>query len=194
MKTYGDPQSAMCRISSFLMDVYEDDCLQNLAVGDHKLGNLQQIHDKILKKLECMAHAQWRDTRIGSYLIPFCCKTATLCMMYTMEGLRITGIITTSTNLEGSHHWTGWPAGSEFDESDITDTEGIRDTVEESTDTEMAWHAGATLMISTDREKIQLEALAREQDQAMSRALWEVQQWHLEEIQLMASTTQGRSN
>ena len=72
--------------------------------------------------------------------------------------------------------------------------EAIRDTAEEGTDTEMARHAGTTLMISTDREKIRLETLAKEQDWAVSRALWEVQQHHLEELQLMASTTQGQNN
>ena len=85
----------------------------------------------------------------------------------------------------------GWPASSEFEESDIRDMEAICDTAEESTDTEMAWHAGATLMISSDREKIWLEALTKEQDQAMSRALWDVKKPNLEELQLTASITQG---
>ena len=191
MKTYRDPQSAICCIGSFLSNVYEDTRLQNLAVDEPKPGNLQQIHDEMLKKLECMAHAWQHDACIGGYPIPFCCETATLCKMYTMEELHVAGFITPCTNLEVSHHWTGWPAGSEFEESNITDIEAVRDTTEESTDTEMAQHAGATLMISTDREKIWLEALAKEQDWAMSRDLWEVQQCHLEDLQLMASTTRS---
>ena len=140
-----------------------------------------------------MAHARRHDTCIGGYPIPFCCETAMLCKMYTLEELRVTGI-TIPSNLEVGHHWTWWPAGSEFKESDITDMEAICNTTEESTDTEMARHAGATLMISSDREKIRLEALTKEQDWAMSRALWEVQQHHLEELQLTASTTQGWNN
>ena len=83
MKTYRDPQAEMCCIGSFLMDVYEDAHLQNLIVGEPKLGNLQQIHDEILRKLECMAHTHWHDAHIGGYPIPFCCEIATLCKMYT---------------------------------------------------------------------------------------------------------------
>ena len=57
--------------------------------------------------------------------------------MYTMEQLCGTGIVTTSTNLEGHHLQTGQPAGSELCKSNITDTEGACDTAEENTDTEM---------------------------------------------------------
>ena len=193
MKTYGDPQAEMCPIGSFLTDVYEDTRLQNLTVGEPKPGNLQQIHDKILRKLECMAHARWCDARIGSYPIPFCCEIAILCKMYTLEELRVTGI-TIPSNLQEGHHRMGWPAGSEFEESDITDMEAVCNTTEESTDTEMAWHASTTLMISSDREKIWLEALTKEQDWAVSRALRDVQQCHLEEMQLTASITQGHND
>ena len=189
MKTYGDPLAEMCRIDGFFSDIYEDAHLQNLTVGTPKLGNLQQIHNEIIKKLECMAHTHQRNTCISGYPIPFCCEPATLYKMYTMEELCIAGIVTISTNLEGSHVGTRWPARSEFEESHITDTKGIHDTVEESTDTEMAHHASATLMITSDREKIQLEALAKEQDWAMSRSLRQVQEQHLEVMHATASST-----
>ena len=57
MKNYGDPQIEMCQIGSFLSEVYDNARLLNLTVGKPKLGNLTQIHDKVMKKLECMAHA-----------------------------------------------------------------------------------------------------------------------------------------
>ena len=57
MKNYGDPQSQMCCIDSFLSEVYDDARLLNLAIGEPKPGNLTQIHDEVMKKLECMAHA-----------------------------------------------------------------------------------------------------------------------------------------
>ena len=89
----------------------------------------------------------------------------------------------------------GWLAEFEPSKNDITDTEGTRDTARESTDTEMAQCADSTLMISSDQEKLHLEALAREQDRAMSRALKEVQDRHMEEMEAMASTTTcGRSD
>ena len=56
MKNYGDPQSPMCHIGSFLSDMYNDARLLNLTMGEHKPGNLAQIHDEVMKKLECMAH------------------------------------------------------------------------------------------------------------------------------------------
>ena len=57
MKNYGDPQSQMCHISGFLSEVYDDARLLNLTVGKPKPGNLAQIHDEVMKKLECIAHA-----------------------------------------------------------------------------------------------------------------------------------------
>ena len=57
MKNYGDPQSQMCHIGSFLSEVYDDARLVNLAVGEPKPRNLTQIHDEVMKKLECMAYA-----------------------------------------------------------------------------------------------------------------------------------------
>ena len=87
MKNYRDPQSQMCRIGSFLSEVYNDARLVNLTVGEPKPGNLAQIHDEVMKKLECMAHARWHDAHIGGYPIPFCCEPATLRKMYTLEEL-----------------------------------------------------------------------------------------------------------
>ena len=68
-------------------------------------------------------------------------------------------------------------------------TEEVCDTAGESTNVEMAWHTDTTLMISTDEEKLCLDALAREQDRAVSKALCEVQDWHTEEFKAAASTT-----
>ena len=75
--------------------------------------------------------------------------------------------MTTSANPVTSR----WPAGSEFEESDITDTEGLHDMVEESTDMEMARQAHTILMITSNREKVQLEALVKEQDRAINEAV-----------------------
>ena len=69
----------------------------------------------------------------------------------------------------------GWSAESAIGESDVTDTEGACDTTEESTGAEMAWCTGTTLMISTDRKKLRLSALAREQDRVVTQALQKVQ-------------------
>ena len=82
---------------------------------------------------------------------------------------------------------SGQPAGSEFEESDITYTEGLCQVMEESTDTEMA-HQTHTLMITSDREKVRLEALMREQDHAVDEAMRQVQERHLEEVQAIANT------
>ena len=87
MKNYRDPQSQMCRIGSFLSEVYNDARLVNLTMGEPKPGNLTQIHDKVMKKLECMAYACQCDACIGGYPIPFCCESTTLQKMYTMEEL-----------------------------------------------------------------------------------------------------------
>ena len=87
MKNYGDPQSQMCRIGSFLSEVYDDTRLVNLPVGKPKLGYLTQIHNEVMKKLECMAYTRCHDAHIGGYPIPFCCESMTLWKMYTMEEL-----------------------------------------------------------------------------------------------------------
>ena len=142
----------MCHIGSFLSEVYDDARLVNLAMGKPKPGNLTQIHDEVMKKLECMVFACRCDAHIGGYPIPFCCESATLQKMYTMEELQAAGVITAMTT-SANPVTSGWPAGSEFEESDITNTEGLCEVTEESTDTEMAWQTH-TLMITSDREKV----------------------------------------
>ena len=181
MKNYGDLESQMCHIGGFLSEVYDDTRLVNFAIGEPKPGNLAQIHDKVMKKLECMAHARWRDTHISEYPIPFCCKPATLCKMYTLEELQMAGIVTTMTT-SADPVTSGWPTCSEFEESNITDTEGLHEVIEESTDTEMVRQTHTTLMIISDREKVRLKALVKEQDCAINEAVRKVQEWHLEEV------------
>ena len=61
--------------------------------------------------------------------------------------------------------------------------------VEESTETEMAWQTHTTLMITSNREKVWLEALVKEQDCAMSEAVRQVQEQHLEEVQAIIDAT-----
>ena len=85
---------------------------------------------------------------------------------------------------------SGWPAGSEFEESDITDTEGLCEVVEESMDTEMAWQTHTTLMITSDREKVWLKALIKEQDHAVNEAVRQVQERHLEEVRAITNAAQ----
>ena len=192
MKNYGDPQSQMCHIGGFLLEVYEDARLVNLAIGKPKPGNLTQIHDEVLKKLECMAYACWCDAHISGYLIPFCCKTATLQKIYTLQELRATRVIT-SLSTSADPVTSGWPAGSELEESDITDTEGFRKVMEESMDTEMVWQTH-TLMITSDRKKVRLETLIKEQDCAVDEALRQVQEWDLEEVQAIADAVWHRED
>ena len=102
-----------------------------------------------------------------------------------MEELPAAGIVTAMTT-SANPVTSRWPAGSEFEESDITDTEGLHKVIEESTDTEMAWQTH-TLMITSDREKVWLEALVKEQDRAINEAVRQVQEWHLEEVQAIAN-------
>ena len=102
MKNYGDPQSQMCHIGSFLSDMYDDARLVNLTMGEPKPGNLTQIHDEVMKKLECMAYAHWcnarqRNAHIGGYPIPFCYEPVTLRKMYTMDELQAANIVTAMT-------------------------------------------------------------------------------------------------
>ena len=192
MKNYGDPQSQMCRIGGFLSEVYEDARLVNLAIGKPKPGNLTQIHDEVLKKLECMAYACRHDTRIHGYPIPFCCETATLQKIYTLQELQAAGIITSLTT-SADPVTSGWPTGSEFEESDLADMEGLREVIEESTDTEMVRQTH-TIMITSNREKVRLEALIREQDCAIDEAVRQVQEGHLEEVQAIADAVQHRED
>ena len=80
------------------------------------------------------------------------------------------------------------PAGSELEESNITDYEGHHEVTEESTDTELSWQTDATIMITSDQEKHWLEALAREQDRACNKAVKQVQTRHLREMEATADT------
>ena len=186
MKNYGDPQSQMCCIDSFLSEVSDDARLVNLTVGEPKPGNLTQIHDEVMKKLECMAYARQHDTYIGGYSIPFCCESVTLWKIYTLQELRAASVITSMTT-SADPVTSRRPAGSDFEEGDITDTEGLCEVMEESMDTEMAWQTH-TLMITSDREKVRLEALVKEQDCAIDKAVRQVQEQHLEEVQAIADT------
>ena len=68
-----------------------------------------------------MAYARWHDARIGGYPIPFCCEPVTLRKMYIMEELRAAGIVTAMTT-SADPVTSRQPAGSEFEESNITDT------------------------------------------------------------------------
>ena len=108
--------------------------------------------------------------------------------MYTIEELRVASIVTAMTT-SADHVISGRPAGSEFEERDITDTEVLCDVVEESTDTEMVWQTHTTLMITSDREKVQLKALIKEQDRAVTEAVRQVQEQHLEEVQAIIDAT-----
>ena len=87
-----------------------------------------------------------------------------------------------------------WPAGSEFEESDITDTEGLCEVVEESIDTEMVRQTHTTLMITSDREKVWLKALVKEQDRAVNEAVRQVQERHLEEVRAITDTARCHEN
>ena len=89
---------------------------------------------------------------------------------------------------------SGWPAGSEFEESDITNTEDLRKVIEESTDMEMVWQTHTTLMVTSDREKVRLEALIKEQDRTINEAVRQVQEQHLEEVQTIADAARCRED
>ena len=105
-------------------------------MGELRLGNVNQIHDEILKKLESMVHAHWRDTKIGGYPIPYCCKLEMLQQMYMAEELWTAGVTTTLSTLANCPNVR--LSGSELEESDITDYEGHCEVTEESTDTELS--------------------------------------------------------
>ena len=45
-----------------MADIYEDVRLINVAVGEPRLRNVNQIHHEILKKLESMVHTCRCDT------------------------------------------------------------------------------------------------------------------------------------
>ena len=181
LKKYGDPQTQICRFGGYIINIYEDTRLINIAVGEPRLGNVNQIHDEILKKLESMAHARRRDTKISGYPIPYCCKLETLQQMYTAEELQTAGVTTTLSTPANRPNMR--PAGLELEESNITDYEGHCEVTKESTDTELSWQMHATMMITSDQEKHWLEALAREQDHACNEAMKQVQTWYLQEVE-----------
>ena len=56
----------------------------------------------------------------------------------------------------------------------------------------MARQTHTTLMITSDREKVRLEALVKEQDRTINEAVRQVQERHLEEVQAIADATQHR--
>ena len=150
-------------------------------MGEPRLGNINQIHDEILKKLESMAYACRHDTKIGGYPIPYCCELEMLQQMYAAEELWTAGVTTALST--PANHLNVRLASSELEESDITDYEGHREVTVESTDTELSWQMQATMMITSDQEKHQLEALAREQDHACNEAVKQVQTGHLREVE-----------
>ena len=142
---------------------------------------MNQIHDEILSKLKSMVHAHRRDTKIGGYPIPYCCELETLQQMYTAEELWTAGV-TTMLSIPANHPNVKL-ADSELEESNITDYEGHCEVTEESTDTELSQQTHATMMITSDQEKYQLEALTREQDCACKEAVKQVQTRHLREME-----------
>ena len=94
MKNYGDPQSQMCHISSFLSEVYDDARLINFVVGEPKPGKLAQIHDKVMKKLECMvmpdgAMPTLVDTPYPSVVSPQPYARCTLWRSYELRALSL---------------------------------------------------------------------------------------------------------
>ena len=105
--------------------------------------------------------------------------------MYTAEELQTAGVITALSTPANRPNMR--PAGSELEESDITDYEGHCEVTEESTDTELSQQMHATMMITSDQEKHWLEALAREQDCACNEAMKQVQTRHLREVEATAN-------
>ena len=104
--------------------------------------------------------------------------------MYTVEELR-TACVTTALSTPANRPNVR-PAGSELEESDITDYEGHCEVTEESTDTKLSRQTHATMMITLDQEKHRLEALAKEQDCACNEAVKQVQTRHLREVEATA--------
>ena len=101
--------------------------------------------------------------------------------MYMAEELR-TASVTTALSTPANHPNVRL-AGSELEESNITDYEGHCEVTEESTDTELSQQMHATMMITSDQEKHWLEALTREQDYTCNEAVKQVQTWHLREVE-----------
>ena len=186
LKKYGDPQTQICCFGGYIADIYEDARLINIAMGELRLGNVNQIHDDILKKLESMVHTRQQDTKIGGYPIPYCCELEMLQQMYMVEELQ-TASVTTALSTPANHP-NMRPASSELEESDITDYEGHREVTKESTDTELSRQMHVTMMITLDQEKHWLEALTREQDHTCNEAVKQVQTRHLQEVEATADT------
>ena len=184
LKKYGDPQTQICHFGGYIPDIYEDARLINITVGELRLGNMIQIYDEILKKLESMAHACRRDTKIDGYPIPYCCELEMLQQMYTAEELWTAGVTTALSTPANRPNVR--PADSELEESDITDYEGPREVTKESTDTELSRQMHITMMITSDQEKHRLEALTREQDRTCNEAVKQVQTRHLREMEATA--------
>ena len=81
-----------------------------------------QIHDEVMKKLECMAYTCWHDACIGGVSHTLLLWAQTLQKMYTMEELRAAGVTTAhdhfsqSCNLQvacwlrvwGEQHYQHW--------------------------------------------------------------------------------------
>ena len=131
-----------------------------------------------------MAHACQRDTKIGGYPIPYCCKLEMLQQMYTVQELWTVSVTTTLST--PANHLNMRPTRSELEESDITDYEGHQEVTEESTDTEFSRQTHVTMMITLDQEKHWLEALTREQDHPCNEAMKQVQTRHLWEVEATA--------
>ena len=125
-----------------------------------------------------------QDTKIGGYPIPYCCKLETLRQMYTVEELWTASVTTTLSTPANCPNVR--PASLELEERDITDHEGHCEVTEESMDTELSWQMHVTMMITSDQEKDQLEALAREQDHTCNKAMKQVQTRHLWEVKATA--------
>ena len=106
--------------------------------------------------------------------------------MYTAEELWTASVTTTLSTLANCPNMR--LAGSELEESNITDYEENHEVTEESTDTELSRQMHFTIMIMSDQEKCQLEALAREQDRACNEAMKQVQTRHLWEVEATADT------
>ena len=104
--------------------------------------------------------------------------------MYTAEELQTASVTTTLST--PANRLNVRPAGSELEESDITDYEGHHEVTEESTDTELSQQMHVTMMITSDQEKHWLEALTREQYHACNKAVKQVQTRHLREVEATA--------
>ena len=105
--------------------------------------------------------------------------------IYTAEELRTAGVTTALSTPANRPNMR--PAGSELEESDITDYEGHHEVTKESMDTELSRQTHVTMMITLDQEKHQLEALTREQDCTCNKAVKQVQTRHLREVEAIAN-------